>query len=210
VIHNRSKSSHVELRSVVAEVRMEKGSDGKEKIRGYAAVFNSPSEVMSTEDGQRFVETIKPGAFSRALPECDVRALFNHDANFPLGRREAGTLQCFEDERGLAYVIDPPASREDVCESIRRGDIPGSSFSFAIIEDDWSEGEGGILNRELRAVHVFDVGPVVFPAYRATSATCRSLNHFKEERAKPPEVPVAYPTPDQIALLNHFRLAELG
>ena len=208
----RNRSGHVEIRSVTAEVRMVAGEDGKEKIRGYAAVFNSPSEVMETDDGQRFVETIKPGAFARALPESDIRGLFNHDTRYLLGRRGNQTLRCYEDERGLAYEIDPPDTSyaKDIMASIRRGDIPGSSFSFATIEDDWSEGEGGILKRELRSVHAFDVGPVVYPAYRATSATCRSLERFKAERSKSPTARVNHPTPDQVALLNFFRLAELA
>lgn len=53
-----------------------------------------------------FREVIKPGAFDDVLGD-DVRALFNHDPNFILGRSSAGTLSLSVDDRGLRYENRP-------------------------------------------------------------------------------------------------------
>jgi phage head maturation protease len=91
-----------------------------------------------------------------------------------------------------------------------RGDVTGSSFQFAVIDDMWSMDGSGILLREIRSAHLFELGPVVWPAYLASTATYRSLERFNVERAKTQAPAVVFPTPEQIQLLNQFRLAELA
>ena len=193
-----------EVRSITTEIRMVE-KNGKPKICGYGAVFNSRSSVLEDDTGMQFREICAPGAFARALGECDMRGLFNHDKNLILGRMSSGTMQCREDDTGLYYEIDPPDTSyaRDLMESIKRGDISGSSFSFAVVRDDWGTDSDGMALRTLRDVHPFDVGPVAFPAYKATSATMRSLQTFLEARK------ITYPTPAQVALLNQLRLAEI-
>src|SRR5438034_9249362 len=80
----KSMDKHLEVRMFPkSELRV--SQDGK--IAGYAAVFNEQY------DSDFFIETIKPGAFSRALREAqDIRCLYNHNANSLLGRTKAGTL----------------------------------------------------------------------------------------------------------------------
>lgn len=56
--------------------------------------------------------------------------------------------------------------------SLRRGDIRGSSFSFIVAPGGvkWST-EGGVKVRTItKFLHLGDVGPVVNPAYPATSS----------------------------------------
>ncbi len=72
-------------------------------LSGYAAVFNTDTVIAGM-----FRERIAPGAFTAAVREDDVRALFNHDPNCVLGRTTAGTLSLSEDQTGLRYQIDPP------------------------------------------------------------------------------------------------------
>ncbi|MCT7656157.1 HK97 family phage prohead protease [Oceanimonas sp. NS1] len=63
-----------------------------------------------------------------------MRALFNHDPNFVLGRTRSGTLALSVDADGLRYEIDPPDTqtvRDLVLAPLARGDITGSSFAFA-------------------------------------------------------------------------------
>lgn len=77
-----------------------------------------------------FREIIKPGAFDSVLTD-DVRALFNHDPNFILGRSASGTLQLSLDDRGLKYDIDAPDTqtiRDLVLAPMLRGDISQSSL----------------------------------------------------------------------------------
>ena len=83
-------------------LRADTPSNSLQGIKGYAAVFNSPSEDLGG-----FFETIRPGAFGEAIEECDVRALVDHNPSLILGRLKAGTLRLAEDDRGLACEIDP-------------------------------------------------------------------------------------------------------
>jgi len=73
------------------------------KIAGYAAVFNSESYSVGN-----FVEMIAKKAFEKSIKRDDIRALFNHDPNFPLGRLKARTLTLSEDDKGLRYKVEPP------------------------------------------------------------------------------------------------------
>lgn len=147
--------------------------DSLPKIEGHAAVFNKLSVRMFG-----FKEKIAPGAFKKTIKEADVRALFNHDPNFVLGRNKAGTLKLKEDDKGLFYSVQPPDTQgaKDLIESIKRGDVSQSSFGFKVVKDLWThDDDGGELIRELVEVRLFDVSPVTFPAYEATDTQVRSL-----------------------------------
>jgi hypothetical protein len=142
-------------------------SDGP-VIRGYAAVFGERSEDLGG-----FVEEIAPGAFEAAMAG-DVRALFNHDSNVILGRTTAGTLRLWEDEVGLGMEIQVPDTQAgyDLVRLIRRGDVDGASFGFTVSDEGqaWRRLPDGTVVRTLTQVaRLFDVGPVVFPAYPATA-----------------------------------------
>ena len=152
---------------------------GQQKITGYAAVFDSLSEDLGN-----FRETIKHGTFKRALAEGqDVRGLVDHDSSKIIGRTAAGTMALTEDDKGLQYEIDvaDTTAGRDIVESIKRGDVSGSSFAFTVVADNWRTEDGQEI-RELTDVDLFDVGPVAFPAYPATvtEASFRSLrNHMR-------------------------------
>jgi len=169
-----------EIRTIQAEIRL-KSEEGKAKISGYAAVFN-----LLSEDLGGFRERIQPGAFSEAIENDDVRALWNHDSNYVLGRNKAETLKLGEDEHGLHYEIDLPDTQwaRDFAESVKRGDVSQSSFGFAVLTDDWKK-ENGEVVRELIKVQLFDVSPVTFPAYHATSVSARSI--LEENRNRIPD-----------------------
>jgi len=140
------------------------------KLEGYAAVFNSPSEDLGG-----FVETIRPGAFGRAINNRqDVCCLFNHDISAILGRTASGTLRLAQDSLGLHFECDVPASPvgQNVYVAVERGDIGGCSFSFQALADDWNM-DG--TQRELIDLNLFDVGPVTQPAYLATTVDARTL-----------------------------------
>lgn len=153
----------------LAELRVA-NTDGKRKIVGYAAVFNT----LSLDLGG-FVERIRPGAFSKTIKTADVRALWNHDPNYVLGRTKSGTLRLAEDDKGLRIEIDPPDTTwaNDLITSIERGDVDQMSFGFRAIRDEWKK-EGGQTVRELIEVELFDVSPVTFPAYEATQVSVRA------------------------------------
>ncbi len=161
------------------EVRADAGPSGG-GISGYASVYWDGSRgteyLLHEGGGVRLVEHILPGAFDRALREHDdAAALFNHDPDNILGRVSAGTLVLSSDRTGLRYRIYPPETTlaRDLRESIRRGDVPGSSFAFVVDEEsfvDHQRRDGTLLVvREVRSVTLLDVGPVTFAAYSGTT-----------------------------------------
>jgi HK97 family phage prohead protease len=162
----------IERRLIESDTAVERclcDKTGKKKvtIRGYAALFQSDSQDLGG-----FVERILPGAFDNVISRgTDVVGLYNHEPMFLLGRESAGTLRLSVDERGLRYEIDAPESRADVVEAIERGDVRGSSFAFKVKGqgERWSKMQDG---RQLREIvdfdGLFDVGPVLRPAYPAT------------------------------------------
>ena len=174
------------------------GPDGKPMpesetpmIVGYASVFYDGTPGTQYNLWGRVFERVMPGAFAEAIKGGDVAALRNHDANMLLGRTTADppTLRLAEDKIGLRYEIDAPQSAcgAETVESIRRGDMQGSSFAFRITKEMWSEEktpEGLMLEvRSILAVELFDVGPVTFPAYEASTTGLRSSGEVDEARA---------------------------
>jgi HK97 family phage prohead protease len=162
----------VELRAATADSKVS-------KIGGYAAVFNSPTDV-----GDFFTEIIAPGAFTNAIISDDVRALFNHDPNFVLGRKSNRTLSLSEDNRGLMFEASPPDTTwaKDLLASIDRGDISEMSFQFIAKREQWDD-TGAMPIRTLLEVELLDVSVVTFPQYEDTSVATRSLTEWRSKQA---------------------------
>lgn len=186
----------IERRYVVGEVRVITEEDDTRHIRGYGAVFNELSEDLG---GMQ--ELIEPGAFTKTLQEADVRSLWNHNADYVLGRNISGTLELFEDKRGLGYDVTPPDAQwaRDLMASIERGDVSGSSFGFCTVRDKWDQDEDGKVTRRLLEVKLFDVGPVTFPAYPQTSVQVRSkLEEYQRSTVAPGQEPHATDADDDL------------
>ena len=158
------------------EIRINE-SDGGTCIEGHAAVFDSWSETLGGIFP--FKEQVRKGAFAESIGRDDIRALFNHDPNYVLGRNRAGTLELEEDDVGLRVRITPPDTSwaRDITTSIRRGDISQMSIGFVVEDDEWSS-KDGIDTRELKKVRLFDVSPVTFPAYTATDVGVRAMQEY--------------------------------
>ena len=150
----------------LTELRIADSESGS-VIEGHAAVFDSWSETLGSIFP--FKEIVRKGAFNESIGKDDIRALFNHDPNYVLGRNRAGTLELVEDEVGLKVRIMPPDTSwaRDIQTSIRRGDITQMSIGFIVKEDKWSTDKEMDI-REIKKVQLFDVSPVTFPAYTAT------------------------------------------
>lgn len=162
----------------LTELRIEQRDDGDVGI-GHAAVFDSPSQDLGG-----FIEEVDRGAFDGVL-EDDVRALFNHDANFILGRTKSGTLRLSVDDKGLRYEFDIPdtSAGRDLKVSMERGDIDQSSFGFRVKEDEWRELDDGTVKRTiLELERLYDVSPVTFPAYPDTDVAKREYRAFVEQK----------------------------
>jgi uncharacterized protein len=150
-------------------------ADGR-TFRGYAAIFDSPSEKMPGPMGA-FTERISPGAFTRTLADKRnrIRLFVNHNTDMPLASTRSGTLTLAEDERGLSVeaVLPDTTSGRDLSVLIRSGIVDSMSFGFNAIKDAWSESG---TERTLKEVRLHEVSVVTgWPAYSATSASVRLL-----------------------------------
>lgn len=181
-------NENVEKRSYAVEIRKCKDDEDKRsRMAGHAAIFGEETNI-----GGWFREVIAPGAFAESIQKDDVRALFNHDPNYVLGRNRAGTLKLKEDDRGLAIEIDPPDTTfaRDLAISMERGDITQMSFAFQVVGDEWQYGEDKELDlRTITKVKLYDVSPVTYPAYEGTDIGLRSQNAFRSKLEKPAAKP---------------------
>jgi HK97 family phage prohead protease len=151
------------------EIRVE--GDGL-NFRGYAAVFDSPSEDLGG-----FTETIAPGAFAQSLrrKKRDIKMFLNHDWDVVLASKGGGTLRLKEDGHGLFVDADLPDNEwgRPVRDAVKRGDISTMSFGFTQPVDSWSDDH---KERRLENLYLMEVSPVTsWPAYPATSAGVRAL-----------------------------------
>ena len=201
---DRSMTTTIERRSLTitdmesdapllaVESRSEDGADdSREWIVGYAAKFG----VNSLELDGEFIERMHPDAFGivaerrgRKAP-LETRALFNHDANYPLARFP-GTLRMNVDKIGLRYEFPVPDTSygRDLASNIRAGIVRGSSFSFQIAPggDEWSVEDGRSIRTVKRVASLIDVGPVTFPAYPDADAKVakRSYDAFRSQQKR--------------------------
>ena len=165
------------------ERRFIKGGSVRAKTGEKPGIEGIASVYTQQYDAGYFVETIKRGAFDRALAEKqDVRCLFNHDVNQLLGRTKSDTLRLADSEAALSYDCDTDPNTtvgRDVQAMIARGDLDGCSFSFNVRADNWRDefdanGRWVKSYREITDLDLFDVGPVTFPAYTDTSVKVRA------------------------------------
>mgnify|MGYP003894176601 CR=1 FL=1 len=197
-----------------AELTIETRASGQTVIVGYAAKYN----VLSLDLGG-YREMILPGAFNRVLErqrgKADVVALFNHDSNIVLGRTSSGTLELSSDDKGLKYSVTPPATRADIVELIARRDVKGSSFSFSLNSssgESFSSDSSGSIRQIREIAALYDVGPVLTPAYPATTSniSMRSFEAWKAQQAAieeiDAEIAASKHSPDSAVIRSMLRL----
>lgn len=209
-------------------VRMESRVDGDAEISkfvGTGAVVYDGTPATEYElwnfGSERCVERILPGAFDNAISRPDdCRGLFNHDPNLVLGRTASGTMRLSVDATGLQYEIDPDETTvaKDVASHLKRKDVTGSSISFVVDEERWTEtkkedGSWEIL-REILSVTLFDTGPVTFPAYTSTTSAMRAAGDVEEAKTALKEFrtknnPPAQPAFHQHQIAARARLVEM-
>lgn len=149
-------------------------------LEGYAAVFDTPTRIENSWEspyGGPFTETIKPGAFAKAVRANPKPVMqFDHGTHPMLGSIPVGAIQSLrEDAKGLHVVgrVHDNWLTEPVRDAIAEGSITGMSFRFLVSDgQEWSD------DGEDRTITEFDsvpeLGPVVWPAYEATSVSLRS------------------------------------
>lgn len=150
-------------------------------LEGHAAVFDSDSLPFDGW-GKPWVERIQRGAFSRTLKDQpDIKALWSHRSDAILAR-SPDTLSLAEDDRGLRVeikLIDTQQNR-DVLASVRAKLVDSMSFGFSARSVKWDEGKDRDV-RTLLDVDLFEVSPVVWPAYPDTAISARSAASFRSQ-----------------------------
>jgi HK97 family phage major capsid protein/HK97 family phage prohead protease len=189
----RLVSRAVDFRAV--EASDDEQGDGR-TLEGYAAVFDTPTEINSWEGA--FTEKIARGAFRKTLRERTPVLQFDHGRDWRTGSVPIGTFESLsEDDTGLhvlARLFDNPVV-EPIRQAIEGRAITGMSFRFEVIRDEWRDTETGKvikpgpdlwdalwdnddpskIERTIKEVKLFEAGPVVFPAYAATSVGVRDM-----------------------------------
>ena len=155
-------------------------SEEERLIEGYFALYEQETELF---DG--IFEIITKGAFDNTLNN-DVRALWNHNTQFVLGRSKNGSLQLKTDEKGLFGIIKLPKTQyaEDLHELVKRGDIDQCSFGFNILAEDLEELASGGYRWRINEIDLHEISVVTFPAYENTTVQARAKQVEQLEQRK--------------------------
>lgn len=155
-------------------------SEEERLIEGYFALYEQETELF---DG--IFEIITKGAFDNTLNN-DVRALWNHNTQFVLGRSKNGSLQLKTDEKGLFGIIKLPNTQyaEDLHELVKRGDIDQCSFGFNILAEDLEELASGGYRWRINEIDLHEISVVTFPAYENTTVQARAKQVEQLEQRK--------------------------
>ena len=157
------------------DFRAEPSADGL-TLEGYGAVFNDWTEINDRSGS--FMERIAPGAFKRTIGQRMPVLQFDHGAHPLIGSIPLGRITSLvEDDHGLKlraklsdnWLVEP------IRDAIRDEAVSGMSFRFRVTDagDSW-EMRDGVEHRTITEVELYEVGPVVFPAYDSTSVSVRS------------------------------------
>ena len=155
------------------EFRAEPSPDGL-TLDGYGATFGDWTEI--NDRAGSFQEQIAPGAFKRTIGQRTPVLQFDHGAHPLIGSIPLGRITSIsEDDHGLRvrarlsdnWLVEP------VRDAIKDGAVTGMSFRFRVVADAW-ENRDGTDYRTISEVELYEVGPVVFPAYESTSVGVRS------------------------------------
>ena len=169
-------------RSYEITYRAKKDSD-KKIIQGYAVVFDAWADVRSW--GESWKECIRKGAFTQSLKENNILALYNHDFNNVLARKDVN-MKLVEDDKGLYFEIELPDTTQgnDLYELIDKGIVNQCSFSGYVRKNLWSEDDGGNVLREILEIDLIEITITPIPVYEVTEAEVKRSREIKGTKEK--------------------------
>ena len=175
----------MQYRSIPMEFETRADNDtGDIYISGYFSVFNSDYEIMPG-----YTESVAETAFDGALSD-DIRCLINHETRLVLGRNRAGTLKLSADSRGLwgeVLINQKDSDATNLYERVKRGDVNQCSFGFDILDEEYTDRGEGKAHWTIKAVKLYEVSVVTFPAYEDTGVEARK-NEIRDRARKKFEV----------------------
>ena len=175
-----------EIRTVTGTVEIRDSDDGPSILIG----VSPPWETLSSEGAlPGFRETFERGAFTNL--DDDILVTVEHDNSKILGRTSAGTATFTDTPEGLRYEVELPdtTAARDLAESIKRGDVTGSSFEFVVHKDGdrWVEENGSVTRTVKKAgAAVRQAGPVSRPAYGDAPQVALRCEQMVKELKEPP------------------------
>lgn len=140
-------------------------------ISGYFIVFNSETELY-----EGCFEEIAPESFDN-VDLSDVRALIDHETSKVLGRTKPGTLTLSVDAKGVygeIKVNENDTEAMNLYSRVQRGDVDQCSFGFNILDEAMETRDDGSYKFTIKAIELFEVSVVTFPAYADTAVEARS------------------------------------
>jgi HK97 family phage prohead protease len=162
--------------------------DGR-TLEGHVAVFGAVARIADRNGD--FDEEIHRGAFDRSLNLVMPVMQFDHGRDSRVGSVPVGIYETFDaDAKGYhvrGRLFDNPVV-EPVRQAIAEGAIRGMSWRMTVVRDTgdkWTRRNGDVDKRDILDADVPEAGPVVFPAYDATSVSVRNLlaSFGEDERA---------------------------
>lgn len=165
-------------RSFEITYRAKKDNDNKKIIQGYAVVFNTWTDINSF--GESWKECIRKGAFTQSLKENSILALYNHDFNNVLGRKDVN-MKLIEEDRGLYFEIELPNTTQgnDLYELIDKGIVNQCSFAGYVRKNIWSKDDGGNILREILEIDLIEITITPIPAYEVTEAEVKRSREIR-------------------------------
>ena len=167
-------------RSYEITYRAKKDSD-KKIIQGYAVVFDAWADVRSW--GESWKECIRKGAFTQSLKENNILALYNHDFNNVLARKDVN-MKLVEEDKGLWFEIELPDTNQanDLYELIDKGIVNQCSFAGYVRKNLWSEDDGGNVLREILEIDLIEITITPIPVYEVTEAEVKRSREIKSTK----------------------------
>jgi uncharacterized protein len=164
-------------RSVAFELSRAAAEGDGLTLEGYAAVFDQQTVIDSWEG--KFVEQIARGAFKRTLAARTPVIQFDHGRHPLLGSIPLGAPEMLREDKVGLFVrarLHDNWLVEPVRDAIKSGAVDGMSFRFTVVKDSWQDPKTAkdLPVRTIQEVKLYELGPVVFPAYEGTTVGVRS------------------------------------
>lgn len=150
--------------------------EGKLIISGYPIVFNQRTELW-----KGFYEEIAPEAVKSFK---GVKVLWNHNRDLVMASVDNGTARCKVDEHGVYTEFEVNPHDSDAVngyQRVKRGDVKGWSFGFAINKHEERMQDDGTYLDRVTDIDLFEVSPCVFPAYPQTEINARKRAFEKRQ-----------------------------
>jgi len=157
--------------------------DGDEQryVEGYGIIWDRETEIYSG-----YYEKINKNAFDKSLAKNkEIKSYINHSHEQVLSTtKSTPALQLEVREKGLWFKSPIPDTTygRDLMELLRRGTIRGASFMFSINKNgETIRKDDKGFHREIVDAELFEIGPVLNPAYPQTKVGLRSIEDVVNE-----------------------------